>query len=78
LAAGRPVVTTRSNGASELVEPGLSGMVVEDPADDLVLAAACQEVFGMASGFDEQVPALDEWVARMAAVMEQAGGEAAS
>jgi UDP-glucose:(heptosyl)LPS alpha-1,3-glucosyltransferase len=78
LAAGRPVVTTRSNGASEMVEPGLSGAVVADPADDLVLAAACQEALGMTSGFREQVPELDEWIARMAAVMEQAGGGGAS
>jgi glycosyltransferase involved in cell wall biosynthesis len=78
LAAGRPVVTTRNNGASELIEDDLSGAVVADPADDLVLAAACQEALGMASGFSEQVPELDEWVARMAAVMEQAGKEGAS
>lgn len=78
LAAGRPVVTTQANGASELIEPGVSGAVVEDPADDLVLAAACQQALGMAPGFDEQVPELGDWVRRMAGVMERAGGEGAS
>lgn len=73
LAAGRPVVTTRNNGASELVQTGLSGAVVADPADDQALATACQEALGLASGFDHQVPGLEAWVERMATVMELDG-----
>lgn len=33
LAGGIPVVTTRFNGASELIEPGINGHVLKDPAD---------------------------------------------
>lgn len=76
LAAGRPVVTTRSNGASELVQPGVSGAVVSDPADDVALSAACGQALAMPSSFADQVPGLGAWVERMAAVMVQAGREA--
>ncbi len=76
LAAGRPVVTTRGNGASELVQPGVSGAIVPDPADDVALAAACGQALAMPPNFVEQVPELGAWVERMAAVMEQAGREA--
>lgn len=76
LAAGRPVVTTKANGASELVTPGVSGAIVSDPADDAALAAACSEALNLPSGFEEQVPELGDWVDRMATVMEQAGSQA--
>lgn len=33
LASGIPVVTTSFNGASELIEPGINGHVLSDPAD---------------------------------------------
>lgn len=33
LASGLPVITSRSNGASELIQPGLNGTVLDDPAD---------------------------------------------
>ena len=33
-ASGLPVVTTRANGASELITPGLNGFVQDNPADD--------------------------------------------
>jgi UDP-glucose:(heptosyl)LPS alpha-1,3-glucosyltransferase len=33
LAAGLPVITTRRNGASEALEPGRTGFVLEDPRD---------------------------------------------
>ena len=38
LAAGLPVVTTRFNGAAELVTPGVEGFVVDDPRDTTALA----------------------------------------
>lgn len=40
LAAGLPVVTTRCNGAGELIQEGGEGYVLPDPADDAALAAA--------------------------------------
>jgi UDP-glucose:(heptosyl)LPS alpha-1,3-glucosyltransferase len=73
LAAGRPVVTTRANGASELVRPGVSGAIVVEPADDKALAEACRQALNLAPGFSEEVPELGVWLERMAAVMEEIG-----
>lgn len=42
MACGLPVVTSRINGASEIVRPGENGRVVEDPADIPALAAAIE------------------------------------
>ena len=33
LASGLPVITSRFNGASELIVPGINGHILEDPAD---------------------------------------------
>lgn len=38
LACGLPVITTRFNGAGELIAPGTQGFVTDDPADDAELA----------------------------------------
>lgn len=38
MAAGLPVVTTRVNGASEIIEDGITGGIIEDPADTRGLA----------------------------------------
>lgn len=40
LACGLPVVTSRYNGAGELLEVNRHGVVIDDPADDRELAAA--------------------------------------
>jgi UDP-glucose:(heptosyl)LPS alpha-1,3-glucosyltransferase len=40
LACGLPVITTRYNGASELLTPPTDGIVIEDPHDAPELAAA--------------------------------------
>ena len=40
LACGLPVVTTRFNGAGELMTPGVHGEILADPADPVPLAAA--------------------------------------
>lgn len=40
LASGLPVITTRQNGAAELMESGQQGFIVEDPRDIESLAAA--------------------------------------
>lgn len=45
LAAGLPVVTTRFNGAAELVTPGQEGFIIEDPRDDAALAGALEKLF---------------------------------
>jgi UDP-glucose:(heptosyl)LPS alpha-1,3-glucosyltransferase len=42
LAAGRPVITSRFNGFSEIIEPGVEGEVVDDPADIQALARAIE------------------------------------
>jgi UDP-glucose:(heptosyl)LPS alpha-1,3-glucosyltransferase len=39
-ASGLPCVTTRFNGAAELLTEGVDGSVISDPADDLELADA--------------------------------------
>jgi len=57
LSCGLPVVTSRFNGAAELMTPGLEGFVVNDPGDDRELAdclrplmdAACRRTMGRAA-----------------------------
>ena len=49
LAAALPVVTTRANGASELLTPGIDGIVLEDPEDDRALAAALEPLIASAA-----------------------------
>lgn len=39
LASGLPVVTTRSNGASEMLTEGQDGFILDDPADDVALSS---------------------------------------
>ena len=39
-ASGLPSVTTRFNGAAELLTEGMDGSVIDDPADDAELAGA--------------------------------------
>jgi glycosyltransferase involved in cell wall biosynthesis len=41
LAAGVPVVTTAANGASELIEHGVSGWIVNDPGDTGRMVKGC-------------------------------------
>jgi UDP-glucose:(heptosyl)LPS alpha-1,3-glucosyltransferase len=49
LAAGLPVVTSAGNGASELIQAGVNGSVINDPADrGAVYAAACYWLAGVA------------------------------
>ena len=42
LAAGLPVVTTAANGFSEILQPGVDGEVIEDPADAAAIARAME------------------------------------
>jgi len=45
LACGLPVITTRFNGASELLSPPTDGMVIDNPHDSSALAAAMAQMF---------------------------------
>ncbi|MCX7825277.1 MAG: glycosyltransferase family 4 protein [Verrucomicrobiae bacterium] len=45
LACGLPVVTTRHNGAGELITPGQEGYIIEDPRDVPALADALIKLF---------------------------------
>lgn len=56
-ATGLPVVTTRFNGASELMKNGVEGFRIDDPADDAALAEAMKRL-------DD--PRLREWMSRAA------------
>lgn len=43
LASGLPVITTRYNGAGELITPGVEGRVIDDPRDEAALDEALAE-----------------------------------
>jgi len=75
LACGLPVVTTKGNGAAELVEEGVSGCVVPEPADENALALACARALGLKGPFPCRVPGLDQWLAATINLMERAAGE---
>ncbi|MGO9112572.1 MAG: glycosyltransferase family 4 protein [Thermoguttaceae bacterium] len=45
VASGLPSVTTRYNGAAELLTEGVDGSVISDPADDAELAGALRPLF---------------------------------
>ena len=42
MACGLPVISSRTNGASEIIQPGRNGDVVENPADTAAMASAIQ------------------------------------
>ena len=42
LAAGLPVITSTMNGSSEVIQPGVTGTVVENPADTGAVASAIE------------------------------------
>ena len=44
LACGCPVITTRANGASELIEPGRQGFLLDDPRDSGGIVRALEEL----------------------------------
>ncbi len=43
VAAGLPVITTSANGFVEIIEPGIEGEVLEDPADVWAIAEAIEK-----------------------------------
>ena len=48
MACGLPVVSSRINGASEIIQPGRNGAAVEDPANAAALAAAIEPLLNPA------------------------------
>ena len=40
IASGLPVITSRFNGAGELLTPGVEGDIIDDPGNDEALAAS--------------------------------------
>jgi UDP-glucose:(heptosyl)LPS alpha-1,3-glucosyltransferase len=42
LATGLPVITTRANGFSEIIQDGTHGSIIEDPADIMAISSALQ------------------------------------
>lgn len=78
LVHGVPVVTTTGNGASELVDEGISGYVVDEPADSEALAHACQKALALRRPFPHRVPAMDDWLEKTVSLMEKAAASAVS
>lgn len=49
LAHGLPVVTTRYNGAAEIIRPGVSGFIIREPRDSAALADAIRSALRLAT-----------------------------
>jgi len=58
MAAGLPVITTKANGFSEIIKEGLTGAVVDDPANSREVAAAVEKFL------DEKTRAQDREAAK--------------
>jgi UDP-glucose:(heptosyl)LPS alpha-1,3-glucosyltransferase len=80
MACGTPAITTRQNGASELISHGVNGFIVESPAETEALASALAET---ARRWDElhraATSASSKWgweshVERLEKVLLRAGG----
>ena len=69
LAAQTPVVTTRANGAAELIDQGVNGVVIEAPEQADVLAGAIQKAMQLKTPFNHRVPAFADMIERTAACM---------
>lgn len=74
LAAGVPVVTTHANGASELVQQGVSGWVVEGPDDIDEMVKGCGLLFEKGVGyFENPVPGWDESINSLVEFIRECG-----
>ncbi len=82
LACGLPVITTRCNGAGEVIEPGVHGDVIDKPDDIKALAAAIDrlcnqparqkmsaqsQALGQVQSFDRHLGSLTKLIERVAA-----------
>ena len=70
LALQTPVVTTKANGASELMDEGVNGWVVDAPDNGDVLAGAIQKALLLKTPFAHRVPGFDEMIEKTVACME--------
>ncbi|MDX1951433.1 MAG: glycosyltransferase family 4 protein [Verrucomicrobiota bacterium] len=76
-AAGLPVVTTRMNGASELIRSGESGVIVDDPRETGKIAEATRRLLlnGVKVAIAPELLSLDRNVAETIAVLNLATQE---
>ncbi|MCF8031748.1 MAG: glycosyltransferase family 4 protein [Desulfarculaceae bacterium] len=72
LACGTPVVTTASAGAGELVEEGVSGVVVPAAGDVDSLSQACLQALALGKGFASPVSSQEAWLDQIMALIEAA------
>lgn len=73
LYAGLPVVTTAADGAAELVQEGVGGVVVPRAGAVEELAQACRTALSLPRGLAHQVPSQAQWLSQTAEVLERAG-----
>jgi len=74
LAAGVPVVTTISNGASELIEHGVSGWVVDEPGNTVEMVKGCNLFLENGVGhFRNPVLEWDETIDRLVEFIRECG-----
>ena len=71
LSTGTPVITTTSAGASELIEPGKTGYVVERPEEPEQLGQAIRRALKLPKGFNSPTPTIEEWLSQTLAVIEE-------
>ena len=69
--AGLPVVTTSANGAAQFIEPGVNGVVVEQPSDAPALASAMESALSLERGSGGGIAGMDEWLERIMGVLEE-------
>ena len=62
LAAGKPVVTTYSNGACELVENGVNGFLLAMPEDARELAQACLKALDLPGPVSAELNSKENWL----------------
>ncbi|MBI5521922.1 MAG: glycosyltransferase family 4 protein [Desulfarculus sp.] len=69
---GLPVVTTLANGASELVQEGVSGCLLGEPSDAPALALACRRALGLPRPVPHHLPTPRQWLDATSALLERA------
>jgi UDP-glucose:(heptosyl)LPS alpha-1,3-glucosyltransferase len=69
LAAGKPVVTTSANGASEMISQGENGFIIEDPADINCLADACRQALALSGPVNAPLQTVEQWFRELNAAL---------
>jgi UDP-glucose:(heptosyl)LPS alpha-1,3-glucosyltransferase len=67
LAAGKPVVTTCANGASEIISQGENGFIIKNPADTNCLADACRQALALSGPVRAHISTIEQWFKEMSA-----------